>query len=177
MMQVGDAHGYFLAASTGVDNCLLKVYVQKSLLRNVHKRNVYTRPHWRTSATKFNATLLLTAKKWETSQLPITGRVDNDSFAEKVREWPTASRSAMNTSCNVEQKEARRKTLQTVWFHLCEVQKRLNWEKSGYQPPLEGRSGGLLKCWQSAGYLGVLVCEKYIPYIYNMYPLMSIIAL
>ena len=83
MMQVGDAHGYFLAASTGVDNCLLKVYVQKSLLRNVHKRNVYTRPHWRTSATKFNATLLLTAKKWETSQLPITSRVDNDSFERK----------------------------------------------------------------------------------------------
>lgn len=125
MMRVGDAHGYFLAASTGVDNYLLKVCVQKSLLRNVHKRNVCTRPHWGTSATEFNATLLLTAEKRATSQLPIAGRVDNDSVAEKVRGWPTTSLRAMNASRNVEQKAARHRTVQTVWSHLCEVQNRL----------------------------------------------------
>lgn len=37
--------GNFSAASTGVDNCLLKVCVQKFLLKNVHKRNVDTQPH------------------------------------------------------------------------------------------------------------------------------------
>lgn len=69
MMQVSDAHGYFLAASTGVDNCLLKVYVQKSLLRNVQKKCVHT------------ATLKDKCHKVQRNSTPNSQKMGNKSIA------------------------------------------------------------------------------------------------